>query len=189
MKATYGLTGLGLAIVAVFTIAIGAEVPVISEGIADPLAVEFGSNGSTAIELERFEATPASLRITLDWETASEVDSEGFHILRSMDGEDHLRNTPSLIPSTGGRLLGDIYSYVDYDVLPGVAYSYLLEEIDITGKSSYFGPVSAMASGLCGAVTHAEGGCGVLWIVALIVPAVFLVLIRKSNCWQRGIPL
>lgn len=181
MKVTYVLAGFGLVLAAVFTMGTGAELPLNGERIVDPHLEEFINSDPVAIELERFEATPASLRITLEWETASEVDSEGFHILRSMDGEDHLRNTPSLIPSTGGRLLGDIYSYVDYDVLPGVAYSYLLEEIDITGKSSYFGPVSAMASGLCGAVTHAEGGCGVLWIVALIVPAVFLVLIRKST--------
>ena len=183
MKVNYVLSVLGLALVANFAIGTGAEEPVINEKILDSHLEEYGSNGSTAAELERFEATSASLRIALEWETVTELYSEGFHIRRSMEGEDYLRVTPSLIPSTGGRLIGDIYSYVDYDVLPGVGYSYLLEKIDITGRSSYFGPVTAMASGLCGAATHTESGYGVLWIVAFIFPAIFLVLIGK-RAWS-----
>jgi len=170
-----------LALVAIFTIGTGAEEPAVNKATGALRSEGISSDSSTVIEIERFEAIPASLRIALEWETTSEPDLEGFHIQESMDGEDYSRVTPAIIPAAGGPLSGDVYSYVDYDVIPGVTYSYILEEINIHGDSSCFGPVSATAAGLCGAIAGGVGGYGVLWVTVLIVPAAFMVELRRRS--------
>ena len=146
-----------------------------------PHSQGFSSNGPAAVELERFLAIPGPLQIQIEWETAAELDSEGFFLNRSMDGEEYTRITPTLIPAVGGPIWGEEYAWVDHDVIPGVTYSYVLEEIDIYGQSSLFGPVSTTALGVCGAVAAGVEGNGVLWTLMLLVPAVFMVLRRRSS--------
>jgi hypothetical protein len=98
----------------------------------------------TLIELSYFRAKPLDSAILLEWATETELDNEGFNVLRR-DGEDgqYVRINLYLIPARGQAGFGAEYSYTDYDVENGVTYYYLLEDIDFHGKSTFHGPISA----------------------------------------------
>jgi hypothetical protein len=94
--------------------------------------------GSTAVLLSRLVAIPGNGRVEVQWETELEVDNAGFNILRSEQP-----NTPfeainsSLI--IGGK---SSYSVTDDDVNNGHRYSYILEDVDISGQHVSHGPVT-----------------------------------------------
>jgi uncharacterized Zn-finger protein len=98
----------------------------------------------TAVELLSFAAEAGAESVTLVWETASEIDTEGFNIWRSQapDGP-YIRLNASLIPARGGAVTGAIYEYTDTDVNAGVTYYYKLDDVDVYGASTFHGPVSA----------------------------------------------
>jgi len=98
----------------------------------------------TLVKLSYFRAKALYSRVVLEWATETELDNEGFNILRSEveDGE-YVRINPYLIPARGSAGFGAEYSYTDYDVENGVTYYYLLEDIDFYGVSTLHGPVSA----------------------------------------------
>jgi hypothetical protein len=101
----------------------------------------------TAIELISFTAEAAADHVTLAWETASEMDNEGFNIWRSetADGQ-YTKLNANLIPAQGNADTGASYEYTDADVVKGVTYYYQLEDVDIHGVSTFHGPVSATLS-------------------------------------------
>ncbi|HSN77009.1 MAG TPA: Ig-like domain-containing protein, partial [Anaerolineae bacterium] len=79
--------------------------------------------------------------VRLDWQTAVEIDSAGFNLYRAAaPGGPYLRINPLLIPAVGMGG-GASYSYSDAPSRPGVYY-YKLEEIDVGGTSTFYGPVS-----------------------------------------------
>jgi len=51
--------------------------------------------------------------------------------------------TDSIIPAKGGPAQGAEYSYEDGSVEPSVDYWYKLEDIDVSGHSTFHGPVQA----------------------------------------------
>jgi uncharacterized repeat protein (TIGR01451 family) len=96
----------------------------------------------TAITLASFTAEPAGTgSVRLNWETAVEIDSAGFNLHRAIapDGP-YTRINPLLIAANGAGG-GASYSYIDTPPGPGV-YFYKLEEVDVYGESTFYGPVS-----------------------------------------------
>ena len=83
----------------------------------------------------------------VEWETASEIDNEGFNIWRSQaeDGQ-YIKLNEAMIPPQGSPITGASYSYIDDTVTNGVTYYYKLEDVDIYGTSTFHGPVSARPS-------------------------------------------
>ena len=101
----------------------------------------------TLVEMVSFEAMPIpSGSVEIVWETASEIDHEGFHLWRAeKEGEQYIRITETLIPAEGGPTWGERYTYIDEEEAhPGTTVLYKLEAIDIYGLSTYHGPVEAM---------------------------------------------
>jgi hypothetical protein len=98
----------------------------------------------TAITLLSFTAEGGADQVTLAWETASEIENEGFNVWRSeaADGQ-YAKINASLIPAQGSADSGASYEYTDADVVKGVTYYYKLEDVDIHGASAFHGPVSA----------------------------------------------
>jgi hypothetical protein len=97
----------------------------------------------TAIDLVSFSATAKDGYVQLAWETASEVDTAGFHLWRSSPGDpEYVQITASLIPSKGGPSQGAEYIYKDHDIASGGTYYYVLEDIDYHGTSTFHEPVS-----------------------------------------------
>jgi hypothetical protein len=100
--------------------------------------------GPTLITLDSFTASGYDGHVLLEWQTASEVDNDGFNVWRSQapDGS-YTQLNAKLIPARGGPTTGARYSYDDEAVSNGVTYWYKLEDVDVYGTSTMHGPVSA----------------------------------------------
>ncbi|HNB50671.1 MAG TPA: hypothetical protein PK530_01940, partial [Anaerolineales bacterium] len=92
--------------------------------------------------------------IRLDWETATEIQTSGFYVLRSTVGG-NLPGDYVIIPLTDvetgvtdtfvpprGDLIGALYAYYDQNVTLGNTYYYFLQAVENTGNSQFFGPYS-----------------------------------------------
>jgi hypothetical protein len=113
----------------------GALVYVMISGVT---ACQAQCVGPEAVTLSTLEATTHSEGIILRWSTSFEDDNLGFHVLRSPHpGKDYLRITSSLIGSPGP------YEFLDSLAVAGTTYFYRLEAVDRSGRSQFFGPVSA----------------------------------------------
>lgn len=84
--------------------------------------------------------------VIVEWETASELNTVGFNLLRSesRDGPFTQVNT-ELIPSTSDTLTGNQYTFEDRHTETGNTYYYILEELELTGASSQHGPIEVKA--------------------------------------------
>jgi subtilisin family serine protease len=108
-------------------------------------AVQQLSAAPTAVELDHLQATPQDTAIRLDWETATELDTLGFHLHRAdSPGGERTRLNADLIPGQApGSPMGATYQFVDDTASTGTTYHYWLEAVDMGGQSTYYGPVSA----------------------------------------------
>ncbi len=101
------------------------------------------------VELAGFRAQPTGDGILLVWETACERNNLGFHVWRA-DRESNswgLRLTSSPIAGSGTCSSPRSYSYADTDVLAGTTYWYRLEQLDLDGTTTCYGPVVAAFPG------------------------------------------
>ncbi|MFZ0547706.1 MAG: hypothetical protein WAM60_19825 [Candidatus Promineifilaceae bacterium] len=104
-----------------------------------------------SVSLLYFRARSGISTITLEWETAQELDNFGFNLYRGLTGDfndaQKLNNT-GLIPSQSNGPTGAYYEWPDNDVQAGVQYTYWLEDIDIHGASHVHDPVvSSLSTG------------------------------------------
>jgi hypothetical protein len=99
----------------------------------------------TAVTLASFTATPLAESILLHWETASEIDTLGFHLYRAEAPEgQRTRLNGALIPGQApGGPVGAVYEFVDETAVAGTTYHYWLEDVDLHGTTTLHGPVSA----------------------------------------------
>jgi len=105
------------------------------------------NNNPDLVELAFFKALGYGNMVMVNWETASEIDTAGFHIWRSWKRNpaesDFERITGQLIPAEGGPSQGTTYHFFDMCVVSGHPYCYRLEDIDLTGKSTFHDPAVA----------------------------------------------
>lgn len=102
------------------------------------------------VDLIYFRATSATDIITLEWETASELDNLGFNILRAESGDvsEAQAINPFMIPSqVGGQPTGAYYEWTDEDVDSNTNYFYWLQDIDFNGSVVNHGPVESTLAG------------------------------------------
>ncbi len=92
------------------------------------------------IELSSFEATVVGSEVILDWETASEVNNEGFEIQRSKDGV--LWENIGWVEGFGNSTETQAYSILDKNPYQGENY-YRLNQVDFDGQTEYSYIVSA----------------------------------------------
>ena len=146
---------------------------------------------TTIIELEYLDAVGQDGAVLIAWGTASEVDTEGFNILRSTeeDGE-YAQINDVLIPAEGGLLSGADYEYVDNDAENGTTYWYKLEDVDIHGVGTLHGPVSATPSAPAWAVAEAQAstlvkgagdGSAAANSLLMILPGIAFLLVLKGR--------
>ena len=104
--------------------------------------------------------------ITVEWSTASELNTAGFNVLRSEspDGP-FVRLNSEVIPASPDPLVGGSYIYTDTNVAPGQTYYYRLEEVELGGGASPQGTV----------VVTAQQGTGPIFIIAAIGLAVAII--------------
>lgn len=85
--------------------------------------------------------------INIEWETASEVDTVGFNILRgeTLQG-DFTQINDQLIPASTDPLSVNAYSYTDTNVKAGEIYYYFLEDMETSGITNRHGPLEVKAA-------------------------------------------
>ncbi|NOX17034.1 MAG: T9SS type A sorting domain-containing protein, partial [Chlorobi bacterium] len=91
------------------------------------------------VELTSFTASVDDRTVTLNWETATEVDNYGFEIERNLVQENKEANWETLgfVQGSGNSNSPKEYSYVDESVFFG-NYQYRLKQVDTDGKFEYF---------------------------------------------------
>ncbi len=108
------------------------------------LSVLQGTVSPVAVSLASFEASAGDGEALLVWETASEFENLGFHVWRRLEGElEFSRVTPSLILGRGTTDLAARYAWRDLGLPNGVRAEWLLEDVELDGRSAWHGPVSA----------------------------------------------
>jgi hypothetical protein len=104
--------------------------------------------GPTQVRMADMKALMTQEGVLLEWRTAHEVNNLGFHIYREWSGE-LLRLTPGIIAGSAlmagpGTALtaGHSYAWLDATVLnPLAPAKYWIEEIDLSGKKTVYGPI------------------------------------------------
>ncbi|HWQ14892.1 MAG TPA: hypothetical protein VNL77_18985, partial [Roseiflexaceae bacterium] len=117
-----------------------------SQLVAQPprVGVEVRAGAPTAIALERFTARWEGSSVTVAWTTGAEVNTWGFHLLRSASGRraDAAPVTAAPILGQGRGLGGASYRWIDQSAEAGRSYSYWLVESEIGGATHEYGPAS-----------------------------------------------
>jgi hypothetical protein len=94
------------------------------------------SEGGLLVELRSFDATPSDGAVRIDWETALELDNQGFYIWR-VDLANHTAERVSgFLPALAANGEGAQYSFTDRNAVNGVEYTYYLEDIDLFAFST-----------------------------------------------------
>lgn len=92
------------------------------------------------VELTSFSALLANGVVVLRWETASELNNEGFEVQRSADGKSW--QVLAFVPGSGTTPEANSYTDTDARPLPGISY-YRLRQLDYDGSSD-FSPVRSV---------------------------------------------
>jgi hypothetical protein len=104
----------------------------VSDGM--PLAVTLGS----------FTAQVEGGHVLVAWETLSEIDTLGFNLWRGLAADGSDRELLTFVPAQApGSTQGAVYQVQDAVVQFGATYWYWLEDIDLGGRTTLHGPVSA----------------------------------------------
>lgn len=88
--------------------------------------------------------------ITIDWQTASELNTKGFNLFRAEEAPDaqYEQINVALIPANGDSVTGASYRVVDEDALAGRWYLYQIEEIEWSGTRSRYPETVRARSGV-----------------------------------------
>jgi hypothetical protein len=151
--ATWTPFGTGLPNTSVFDMAIQPTSRILRVATHGRGMWEIALPGSpTAAKLSSFTATTTDDgRVLLQWRTGVEVDNLGFNVYRDADGV-RTRITPQLVAgsallaSRGVKLTsGNAYAWLDTPPA-GKTIRYLLEDLDLNGKSAWNGPIAISGS-------------------------------------------
>ncbi len=89
-------------------------------------------------------ATPPA--VTVQWSTASELNTAGFNILRGDSPKGPFaRVNAEIIPASNDSLVGGSYIFTDTNVTAGHTYYYQLEEVEFGGNTTPQGTVEVTA--------------------------------------------
>jgi hypothetical protein len=109
-------------------------------------SVNDNPGSSLPVELLSWEAKAVDNNyIELSWSTATEINNDGFEILRSTNGVDFEAIT--WVAGNGNSTEQVDYLFKDTQVSSGVVYYYKLKQVDFNGESETFDIVSAKIGG------------------------------------------
>ena len=86
---------------------------------------------SLPVALSSFTASADNTKVTLKWETGSEVGNIGFYVYRGETSDGPFKKVSNLIEGAGNSAMGHTYEYLDKKVEPNKTYFYYLEDVDI----------------------------------------------------------
>jgi uncharacterized repeat protein (TIGR01451 family) len=99
----------------------------------------------TSVQMLYFRAKSLSGSVLLEWETAWEVDTYGFSLLRSANDRIEEAIEIAFVPAAGRGGSGATYGYRDRRLEIGPVYSYWLVEVDTSGRRTVYRSVTAAA--------------------------------------------
>ncbi|MDC3378824.1 C25 family cysteine peptidase, partial [Planctomycetota bacterium] len=125
--------------------------------INDIILLGDSASQTTAVTLNELTATPFDGEALVEWQTGAELTNLGFNVYRSTFADhDFAQINQGLLPGLGNHVTGGRYAFVDQTVTNGTTYYYRLEDVEISGRTTFHGPVSvAPQSGLGPAVLGA----------------------------------
>lgn len=107
--------------------------------------VNVSGSGTTNIilpvELVSFTRRILGNKVVLNWQTASEINNEGFEIERFTD---HDFKTIGYISGNGTTSEKNVYQYTDANAATGIKSYYRLKQVDYNGRYEYSKIISAM---------------------------------------------
>ncbi len=111
----------------------------------DAAVAYFFVQSPTASRLAKFEAMNYGNEVLLQWQTGEEVDNLGFQVYREEAGQ-RARLTPQIVAGSAlvageSRALTAGRSYAWWDAQANPSARYWLEEIDLSGRSTWHGPI------------------------------------------------
>ncbi len=99
---------------------------------------------SLPVELFSFTASAGTSVITIRWTTQSEINNLGFNVYRSETAEGpYQKINTDIIKGSGNSTEQHSYVFVDDRLVGSEKYYYKLEDIDLSGKSRFHGPIEA----------------------------------------------
>jgi hypothetical protein len=111
---------------------------------------------------------PASV-VTVEWTTASELNTAGFNLYRGdSQGGPFTKINRDFIPHSPDPLVGGSYVFTDTTVLAGRTYYYQLEDVEFSGGSNRHGPIVVKAE---------RGGTTELTVAVALMAAAILGLV------------
>lgn len=85
--------------------------------------------------------------VTVEWSTASELNTAGFNLSRGdSPAGPFVRVNAELIPASNDPLIGGVYTFTDTRVSAGRTYYYRLEEVETDGATTEQGVVAVTAA-------------------------------------------
>lgn len=96
------------------------------------------------VRMSSIWAQPRGGQVVVGWETASEIRTAAFRVLRSENGGQY-EVVSKLIPAQGDAGFGARYSWTDEAVRSGRQYNYMIEEVEDAGSTNQYGPVGVYA--------------------------------------------
>ena len=113
-----------------------------------------GQQVPTLSVISSFRAYSDGGRVKVHWETASEIGTVGFYLLRKddSDGKYHQKNE-TFLPGLLHSPRGGIYRFVDNSASYGETYTYKLVEVESQGGKRIHGPFTVTVD----AYTHTQG--------------------------------
>lgn len=125
-----------------------------------------GEMSPTAVVLHSFSVRNQNGRVTVRWQTASEVGTTGFDLYRKV-GNTWVKVNAASIPSTGAPMggVGATYEIVDAGAAAGAACEYKLVEQTVDGAQDY-GPYERTATSfeLEGPIRVTSAGMEIHWL-------------------------
>ena len=103
----------------------------------DDLLILFENNGLVPVELIAFHNIVTGNIITLQWETAAELNNFGFEVYRN-------GNKIAFIDGKGTTVVKQNYSYADKELKSGI-YNYRLNQIDFDGSQRVIGELTGFS--------------------------------------------
>ncbi len=97
---------------------------------------------SSSVVITRFVAIPGNAQATIQWTTASEVNTSGFYVLRSLAAAGPFERVSSFIVHTGTSASGANYEYIDPGLTNNTTYYYRLEIVSSSLGSSFSNVIS-----------------------------------------------
>ncbi|MEW6356547.1 MAG: C25 family cysteine peptidase [Planctomycetota bacterium] len=147
------LTQAVMGTMAVYTDETGDTRPIATHTFGPLCNLAVTENGDivpTCVTLAGIKAVEEGNRTVVEWETASEINTVGFHLLRlekKDDKERYVKVSDRLVPALRHAPQGGTYRLVDPDAKAGETHSYKLEEIEEGGKKRTYGPFTVTVRG------------------------------------------